>query len=258
MAHYATLIGKEEGIHMLEGYTVFFSYMFTTDSGYGYKDAIHCNYINAIQLTSITNKEVNIFFENLRDFKFFNVSGGTGITVNKIYVLVQLINNTQYSSIYDIKPIPTNWKKYDVTDQISGYTSGQTLTGIDLTTTIFKVPLYLYNNVNQMPTYDLSYLNYPAIDSDDDLLCFGDEEYFIGNVESDIEAIAYTTDLAIQLPLNQFNSSTNETWDGTSEVYITEIGLYDENKNLVGIAKLNNPIPKDATIARTLVFGLDF
>jgi len=247
---------------MANGYTIFFSYMLTPDSGdtsgYGYSDAIHCNYINTLQLDAIRNKEVNIHFENESDFKFLSISGGTGVTMNNIYVLVQLINNSTYTSISDVKPIANAWKRYNVSDQITGYTSGQKISADDITTTVFKVPLYLYNNVNEMPSYDLSYLNYPAVDSDSDLLCFGDEEYFIGNVTTDIEAIAYSTDLAIQLPLNQFNSSTNETWDGTSEVNITEIGIYDTNKNLVGIAKLNNPIPKDATIARTLVFGLDF
>lgn len=249
---------------MAAGYTVFFSYMLTSNSGestnYGYNDAIHCNYINTLQLDSITNKEVNIFFENEEDFKFLSNTGGTGITVNNVYVLIQLINNSSYTSISDVEPVAANWKKYNVTNQVSGYTTGGTLTltGIDLTTTIFKVPLYLYNNVNLMVSYNLEYLNYPAVDADTNLLCFGDEEYFIGTVSTDIEAIAYSTDLAIQLPLNQYNSSTNETWDGSTEVYISEVGLYDTDRNLVGIAKLNNPIPKDSTIARTIVFGLDF
>ena len=62
--------------------------------------------------------------------------------------------------------------------------------------------------------------------------------------------------LIINIPVNG-TLHTNETWDGTSSVEITEIGLYDTNKNLVGIAKFNNPISKDSTIARTLVFALD-
>jgi hypothetical protein len=147
---------------------------------------------------------------------------------------------------------------FDVTDQVSGFTTGTTfmLTPAKITSTVFSVPLYKYGS---MTTYDLDYLDYPShLSVDDDKLCFGDEEYFFGNVSADIEAIAYSTDLAINLPLNEFNSTSNVTWDRVSPVYITEIGVYDENQNLVGIAKLNNPIPKDATISRTIVFGLDF
>jgi hypothetical protein len=251
---------------MAAGYTVFFSYLLESDSGnttgFGYSTAIHCNYINQIYLDNITNKEVNIYFNDVDDFKFLSTTGDTGYTINKIYILVQLINNSLYSNLSDVKPTSNEWKKYDVTTQISGYTSGQLLSAIDLSSVVFKVPLYLYYNETLMPTYDLSYLNYPLVSQTgttalDTPLCFGDEQYFIGNVTTDIQAVAYTTDLVINLPINEFNSSTNESWD-QDKVYITEIGLYDSNKNLVAIGKLNNPLPKDSTISRTIVFGIDF
>lgn len=249
----------------MEGYSVFFSYMLETESGstagLGYSSGIHCNYINTLQLDSIVNKEVNIYFNDVDDFKFINISGdSTGFTANKIYVLVQLLKNESYDSFEDIKPLSNQWRKYDVTNQIENYVSGQTLSSIDLTTSIFKVPIYLYYNEDLMPIYDLDYLNYPKITQSGQTtqpLCFGDEQYFFGNVSVNIEAIAHTMDLSINLPTNQYNSSDNVTWDG-EKVYITEIALYDSNKNMVGIAKLNNPIKKDSTISRTLVFGLDF
>jgi len=247
---------------MANGYMVFFSYLLVPNSGYttgcGYNEAIHCNYINSLYLDSVVNKEVNIHFNNINDFKFLSSIGGTGYTANKIYALVQLINNELYENINDIKPISSDWRIYDITNQISGYTTGNTfvLTPINITTMVYKIPLYLYNS---MEIYNLNYLNYPSLLSvDDDKLCFGEEEYFFGNVTSDVEAMAYTTDLAINLPLNQFNSTTNLTWDKLSQVSISEIGIYDNKKNLVGIAKLNDPIPKDSSISRTIVFALDF
>jgi len=244
---------------MASGFTAFFSYLLVPASGFtngnGYSEAIHCNYINSIFLNTITNKEINIHFNNISDFKFLCTSGGTGYSANDIYVLVQLIDNSTYANPAQVKPIAANWKKYKVTNQISGHISGNTLSEIDLTSSVFSVPLYSYN---LMESYNLSYLDYPShLSVDDNKLCFGDEIYFFGNVSSDIEAIAYTTDLPINLSLNEFNSSTNATWD-QSTVYISEIGIYDNNKNLVGIAKLNNPISKDSTISRTIVFALDF
>lgn len=243
---------------MAEGYTAYVTYMLVpetgTTNGYGYSDAIHCNYINKIVFDNLINKEFNIYFENSEEFKFLSTSGGTGFTAHKLIVLAQLIDNKNYMSLNDVKPSPDKWKMFDVTDQVSGYTSGKLLTPQQLSSNVFRIPVGLYNLA---PYYDLDFLNYP-LSGNTDILCFGDETYFYGNVETSIEAIAYSTDLAINLPLNQFNSTTNPTWDQESEVYITEIGLYDENKNLVGIAKLNDPIPKDSTISRTIVFGLDF
>jgi len=58
--------------------------------------------------------------------------------------------------------------------------------------------------------------------------------------------------------LSEFNSTTNPTWDGISSVAISEIGIYDEDKNLVAIGKLNNPIIKDSSITRTISFAIDF
>ena len=239
---------------MANGYTVFFSYLLKSSNG-GYSDAIHCNYINSTIIESLINKEININFENPEDFKFLSVSGGTGYTASEIFMLVQLINNSLVTDESEIKPISNKWKIYDVTHQILNYPTGSTrnISSIDITSTIFKVPIYLYNT---MDNYDLTYIDYPNINSETEL-CFGDEQYFLGNVKTDIEAIAYTTDLAINMPLNQFNTSNNETWN-SSGVYISEIGIYDVNKNLVAIGKLNNPVFKDSTISRTIVFALDF
>jgi hypothetical protein len=247
---------------MANGYTVFFTYLLESEKGLSYSNSIHCNYINSTYLDNVTNKEVNLYFNDVDDFKFLSVSGSTGYTANKIFLIVQLINNSPYTNLSDVKPISTNWKKYDATDQITNYVSGQTLSAFDLTSTIFKVPIYMFYNEDVMSTYDLGYLNYPLLTqtgttSLDKPLCFGDEEIFIGNVSTNIEAVAYSTDLVINLPTNQFNSSNNATWSG-NKVYITEIALYDDNKNMVAIAKLNNPILKDSTISRTLVFGMDF
>jgi hypothetical protein len=250
---------------MANGYTVFFSYRLITDDGKGYGNAIHCNYFNRLYLETTTNKEVNIYFNDVDDFKFLasGYTDGSGFFANRIHVLVQLIHNAPYNSLDDVKPVASNWREYDVTDQIedyyTGFTVGQLLTPAYLCGSIFKVPIYKYNDVTVMPVYNLQYIDYPGTAAPD-ALCFGEEQYFIGNVSADAEAIAYTMDLAISLPLNQYNSTTNPTWDSMrdGEVYITEIGLYDSNKNLVAIGKLNDPVPKNSSIARTIVFALDF
>jgi hypothetical protein len=238
-------------------YTIFTSYLLVpTGSTFGqpYSQAVHCNYINRMQITTdnIAIQEVRVNFANADEFKFLNGNvDGTGFTANRIYILVQMVNSGT-TDISDVKPISSEWKYYDVTDQILGH--GVYLTAADLTSIVFKVPL---NNYNSYSTYNLNYLGYPSFNQSN-YLCFGDETYFFGDVETEIKADVYTTDLSINLPLNEFNSSNNLTWDGVSKVFISEIGLYDSNKNLVAIGKLNDPVPKDATISRTIVFAIDF
>ena len=253
----------------MEGNTVFISYILipttgTTAVNGNYTQPIHCNYIKKINLGSTDPyiQEISLNFPNASDFKFLandifttNVYG-TGYTASKIHALVQIVSNASFDTFDDVVPDSTAWKQIDITDQVTGSTP-TFLTATHLTSVVFKISLLQYNNPSVYLPYNLDYLNYPSA-SDTDKLAFGEATYFFGNVETQIKADVYTTDISINLPLNEFNSSTNKTWNGTETVYISEIGIYDSNKNLVAIGKMNDPVAKDATIARTVVFALDF
>jgi hypothetical protein len=242
---------------MASGYTAFISYVLIPT---GYTQSIHCNYINRLELNAGDPyvQKINISFPSINDFKFLNSDTGatTGYSAYKIYALLQLVQYSGITDISTVKPDPASWKLYDLTNQIVGYTPGQLISGADMVGVVFEIPLLGYMGTG-FTSYTLDYLNYP-VTSETDKLCFGDEIYFFGNVTTDIEAIAYTTDISINLKLNEFNSSTNPTWDGLSSVAISEIGIYDSDYNLVAIGKLNDPIIKDSTISRTIEFAIDF
>ena len=249
---------------MANGSTIFITYVLIPTGntiGESYTQAVHCNYFKALQVPQGDDPfitEVNFNFPNINDFKFLSddITNSTGYTVNKIQAIIQLVDNLPFDTIDDVVPNSGLWKYVDITNQISGYTG--VLTPTNMVSQVFKISLYGYAD---FPTYDVSYLNYPSKETtDEDALCLGSEIYFFGNVTTEIKAIAYTTDLSINLPLNEFNSSSNLTWDQnvSGSVTITEIGIYDANKNLVGIGKLNNPIQKDESIARTIIFAIDF
>lgn len=252
---------------MLEGFTIFFTYGFETDDyestpqygDLGYSNAIHCNYIQKLTTDNISNKSINFYFKSATNFPFLagqNLLNGKGWSAKRIYGIIQYVNNNIFSNVNDIKPFSDQWRKFDVTSQINGYVTNQTLSPSDLELVTFNISLGDYNTA---PIYDLSYLNYPiSLPIDANKLSFGEEQVFFGNVSTEIEAIAYSSDIAISLPLNQFNSTTNLTWDQISSVQISEIGIYDNFGNLVAIGKLNNPISKNNSIARTIVLGLDF
>ena len=248
---------------MAKGYTVFTTYLLkpTVIAG-GYSPAIHCNYITGITLnTTIPDiEEVRFYFPEKNDFKFLSdsISGGTGFTANNLYAIIQLVNNSGYTNINDIKPNPALWKIVDITSQIKEHVVGKPITAQEMVYNIFKVSL---NNYANLPKYSLNTaidgLNYPSAGVDDKL-CFGDEEYFLGNVTAEIHADVYTTKIEIRLELGEFNSSTNSTWHGQSSVFASEIGIYDSENNLVAIGKFNDPVEKNANISRTILFAIDF
>ena len=241
--------------------TVFVTYQFegapySADTSYGHATPIHCNYIEKIEVDSLSNSTISLIFDQ-NEFPFLAdttsepfISGGTGWSAYKINALVQILNTTGDTAI----PDPAGWKILDVTDQTIGYVTGETLQKTGITATIYTVTLPQYTNASY---YDLSYLDYPT-DLETDRLAWGEEVFFFGNIKTDIKATAYTTDIPVVMPLNQFNSTTNPTLDGLSAVSVSEVGIYDANGNLVAIGKLNNPISKDSTISRTILFAMDF
>ena len=248
---------------MIQNFTVFTTYILSATT-IGYSTGIHCNYITPINIDTdnFAIQEIVMNFSGgitgaTAPFKFLNsnITGnnaGTGFTANKIYAVVQ----TGLTTI-DLKPNPANWKLYDLTPQIlPAHVAGAPLTASELVNSIFKIPIGKINGTG-FTTYNLSYLNYPPVSAT--TLSFGDETYFLGNVSTEIHADVFVTEPPIILNLNEFNSSTNLTWQLIKPpVAISEIGIYDADKNLVAIGKLNDPITKDSSITRTILFALDF
>lgn len=251
---------------MTTGYTVFVTYIFedtpaSASTSYGYSTALHCNYIQTITADSLRGKALNMYFPTINELSFLAGTGstnGTGFTATKLFALVQIQNGISDSGT-TIKPNSNGWFKVNLTDQINNldesnpHIIGSVINKEHLVNSLFKIE---FTNLN-VP-YTLDYLNYPSNVAPDNVMGFGEEAFFFGNVETDIRASVYTTDIPINLPLNNYNTSTNPTWDGQSSVGISEIGIYDSNNNLVAIGKLNYPITKNGTIARTIAFQLDF
>lgn len=71
---------------------------------------------------------------------------------------------------------------------------------------------------------------------------FGDEYYFYGNIETDIQATIYEMRYLINLGQSEFQFTSNPTWTQGKSSYVTEIGLYDSDKNLIVISKLQSPV----------------
>lgn len=254
---------------MATGYTIFLTYQlsdapFTASTSFGYGRSLHCAYVKSITTDTLENKVANIYFSSVDGFRFLNNTSSinaTGFSATYFYGLIQVVSGVTDNNI-TIKPAPESWKIIDLTSQISNHTIGQRIEITNLIDTLFAIDI---PTLSGQTTYNLSYLNYPT-DTDDTLggyleenfkLSFGEEVFFFGNVKTDIRATAYTTDIPITLPLNEFNSSTNPTWNEES-VYITEVGIYNNNGDLVAIGKLNNPIEKNSNISRTILFAIDF
>jgi len=200
-----------------------------------FTQSLHCNYYSYISAdSSVTANTQNIAVRFGPEFSFLNPYFETnisGYTANSVKLLCQMVTGTT-------KPNPTSWREIDITNEISGSSINNYLTMSGLTGTTFQISLSEYTSA---PYYDLSdYIDLTPL-NDTDVLNFGDEYYLYANFETDISATIYEMRYLVNLGRNQFTNTSNPTWTSGTTSYVTEIGLFDSNKDLLVISKLQSP-----------------
>ena len=152
------------------------------------------------------------------------------------------------------KPESTEWRIIDYTDVISASTINGYLTQDGLTGTTFVITPELYNAA---PYYDLNdYISLTTLGTTGQTLNFGDEFYFYGGLETDIQATIYEMKYKINLSNAEFLNTSNPTWTQGTKSYITEIALLDKNKDIVVMSKLQSPVLRQGI--QQFVIKLDF
>lgn len=204
------------------------SYLFESETGV--TSSLHCNYYSVVQANNtVTANTQNVAVRFAGEFGFLGTNEFTGYTATSMKIICQMVTG-------DTRPSPTGWKQIDVTTAMTlsnGYIVQNSITG-----TTFQITADLYNNAT---TYQLqNYLDIP-LNGQTNVLNFGDEYYFYGNLETDITATIYEMKYLINLGRNQFTNTSNPTWTQGTKSYVTEIGLYDSNKDLIVISKLQSP-----------------
>lgn len=203
------------------------------DSLYGATSSLHCNYYSKIvgPTTACTENSQNVAIRFGNEFPYLtdDINNFSGFTANSFKVIYQIVNG-------DVRPNPSSWLEYDFTSIIPtnlGFITSDSLTGttfiIDQTVVDNSVPYELQNYI------DIPQNGFPEI------LNFGDEYFFYGNIETDISATIYEMKYLVNLGRNQFTDTSNPTWTKGSPSYVTEIGLYNSQKDLMVISKLQSP-----------------
>jgi hypothetical protein len=207
------------------------TYRFDTNSGA--TSSLHCNYYTVIQPdNTVTANTQNVAVRFGSEFNFLSQEQFSGFSANSMKLLCQIVTG-------DARPSSTNWKVIDVTSAMTltnGYITQSSITG-----TTFQITIDNYNAASLEEPYTLSdYIDIPQ-NGQTNQLNFGDEYYFYGNLETDISATIYEMKYLINLGRNQFTDTSNPTWTKGTKSYVTEIGLYDDNKDLIVISKLQSP-----------------
>jgi hypothetical protein len=192
---------------------------------------MHCNYyqkiIGPVTGCGLTEQNVTVKFGN--EFKCMTTGTTQGFSATDFYILAQTGTTSQN------RPNPNNWVRMNYSTALSG----GYINPSGLTATTFTITPTTYANG---ATYNLgNQLELPTISGSSSTLYFGDEYFFYGNVNTDIQATIYEMRYLINLPNAQFVNSSNPTWTQGVTPYMSEIGLYDANKNLLVLSKFQSP-----------------
>ena len=207
------------------------TYRFDTNTGA--TSSLHCNYYTSVQpIDSVTANTQNVAVRFGNEFTYMSQQQFSGYSATSMKLLCQIVTG-------DTRPSSTAWREIDVTTAMTLSNGYITMNGI--TGTTFQI-----TTDNYYPTTGATYYNLgPILDLPENgqtgQLNFGDEFYFYGNLETDITATIYEMKYLVNLGRNQFTDTSNPTWTKGTKSYVTEIGLYDTNKDLIVISKLQSP-----------------
>ena len=243
---------SSEGVLTGSNEYMYVTYRFTNQNSF--TNSLHCNYYPKIQGPKLDCSNIGAQNVSVRFGDEFNCltpgiesvvtttttacpdcNLNTGYFGEKFEIICQKVTGTG-------RPDPTDWKIIDYTNELTGTTVNGYLTPSGITGTTFVITKDLYDNA---PTYDLSdYIDLTQNGDTGQQLNFGDEFYFYGTLETDIQATIYEMRCKINLGDAEFKSSSNPGWSLGKQPFITEIGLYDYNKDLMIISKLQAPVPR--------------
>jgi len=219
-----------------------------------FTESLHCNYYTQICGTDPDcppdTADVTIRFGN--EFPYLVSDGSqSGFSANQMIALVQKVNAGE-------RPDPTAWYEIDLTPQMSATTVNGNLTVSGITGTTFVISNSAYTDAeDNNDLYDLSnYIDLPTNNQPGVTFNFGDEYYFYGNISSDIQATIYVMNYKCNLGPTQYLTSQNPTWSTSQAPYVTEVGLYDSNKELMIISKIQSPEKRQGVQQYTI--KLDF
>lgn len=86
----------------------------------------------------------------------------------------------------------------------------------------------------------------------------GDEEFFFGNIITKSITKRFMKSIDFTLDNSDMNNSFNTTYPGTGSTFISEIVLIGDDNKIVGSAKPNRPIEKNAAITVDLSLKLQY
>ena len=244
--------------------TMYLTYALDNTSGSGFTATLPCQSYIKITNTTPSSMDVQFAINALNQFPYMRKLestnyDGLGFYANKFKLVYQIVTDV------NVRPDAGSWKTYDYTSTLLTSISGQT---IDPKLLENQLPIannfILTTAIGSASTiYDITQSLSMAPNTNNNILQFGDERFFYGNVQTYIGSNIYKTIFDISVNSAQFTTTTNPTRStqlstNPPPIEVTEVGIYDNNNNLVVIGKVSQPVQLTSNDTIMFELSLDF
>jgi hypothetical protein len=219
-----------------------------------------CQRYTVIDNKTNTDKDVQFRIGNLNELPYMRKRedvnyDGFGFFADTFKVLGQVVDKTTQN-----RPLPSNWKVIDFTSTNITVNTGETIspslfenqnpntTGFILTGSLYTGGT-TFNLGDELDMSTASYYN---------KMTLGDERLFYGNLRTHIGATIYKTLFNITVDGASIATTSNSTFEYGEDRYVSEIGILDNNQNLVLVGKLSRPIRISDSTTASIELTIDF
>lgn len=251
----ASLVNSSGAGLLGPGETVYLTYDIRPTSGL--QPSLPCQYYVKITNSTVTSKDVYFHINGLGKLPYMREIedpnyDGLGFYGHEFVLLSQKVSTSG-----DCRPNPALWKETIWTDPSGGTLSpteiedqNPVVNDFLLTTARYSAGTYYDINAN---------LNVPLI-GQTNIMNFGDERFFYGNLDTYIGAKIFKTIFSLSIDRSQFVTTTNPSYTTSNNgiLYLSEIGIYDNFANLVMIGKLSSPVALPPGSIADIEMTLDF
>jgi hypothetical protein len=230
------------------GKTIYLTYSIDNTTGTGLTTTLPCQtYIKVTNATSGT-KDVSFNISDVDLLPYMRkiedpAYDGFGFYGYKFNLIYQIVNNE------DDRPDPGAWKIYDFTSTAITSGTSQTINPVFLENQTPIVNGFVLTNLidSMATTFDITLPMGMAANTTPNILQFGDERFFYGNLQTYIGATIYKTIFDVRINTSQYSLTTNPTRSqqpatNPPNIKVTEVGIYDSNRELVVIGKMSEPV----------------
>ena len=240
------------------GERIYLTYYMSANSGV--TNTLPCQRYSVLDNQTASDKDVQFRLANVDQLPYMRKVesvgyDGKGFYANEFKVLAQVVD----PKLTD-RPDPKLWREIDFTSTNITTNSGETIDPLLLqnqnsTITGFILEGSTYTGAT---TFNLgSFIDLPQ-GTFYNKMNFGDERLFFGNLRTYIGATVYKTLFSVNIDGAEFGSSSNPTYTTGGDRFVSEVGILDNNQNVVMIAKLSRPIKIANSSTATIEITMDF